>query len=271
MKHEKYEIIHNNEKAEFYTYIIDNSPSIDPDRKRPMIVICPGGGYVHTSDREAEPVAIQLLSRGFHASVLRYSVEPAVFPHSLCQLARAIGLIRENAENWNVDPNKIIVMGFSAGGHLAASLGVFWDKEFIKEQLPYSKEQIQPNGLILSYPVISSGPHAHDGSFRALLGNQSEDETLRQFVSLEHQVSNETPPTFLWHTASDMAVPVENSMLFAQSLLKHKIPLELHIFPGGVHGLSLGTRESQFKGRDDHIQPAVENWIDMASRWVNGL
>jgi len=188
MKHEKYEIIHNNEKAEFYTYIIDNSPSIDPDRKRPMIVICPGGGYVHTSDREAEPVAIQLLSRGFHASVLRYSVEPAVFPHSLCQLARAIGLIRENAENWNVDPNKIIVMGFSAGGHLAASLGVFWDKEFIKEQLPYSKEQIQPNGLILSYPVISSGPHAHDGSFRALLGNQSEDETLRQFVSLEHQV-----------------------------------------------------------------------------------
>ncbi|MEH7226719.1 alpha/beta hydrolase [Bacillus sp. JJ1566] len=271
MIHEKYELIHNNEKAELFTYILDNSPSIDPDRKRPMIIICPGGGYVHTSDREAEPVAIQMLSKGYHASILRYSVEPAVFPTSLCQLASAVGLIRENAENWNVDPNKIIVMGFSAGGHLTASLGVFWNKDFLIEQLTYSKEQIKPNGLILGYPVISSGPYAHEGSFNALLGENSEDQDRRDFLSLENQVTSATPPTYLWHTVSDASVPVENSMLFAQSLLKHKVSLEMHIYPEGVHGLSLGTEETQSKGRDNHIQPEVENWIEMAARWVKGL
>ncbi|WP_010282104.1 alpha/beta hydrolase [Bacillus timonensis] len=271
MIHEKHELIHQNEKADLFTYILDNSPSIDPDRKRPMIIICPGGGYVHTSDREAEPVAIQMLSRGYHASVLRYSVEPTVFPTAICQLASAIGFIRENADTWNIDPNKIIVMGFSAGGHLSASLGVFWKEKFLTEQLTYSKEQIKPNGLILSYPVITSGPHAHEGSFRALLGDKFEDENQREFLSLENQVSDETPPTFLWHTASDNAVPVENSMLFAQSLLQHKVPLEMHIYPEGVHGLSLGTEETQLKGRDNHIQPEIENWIEMAARWVKGL
>lgn len=271
MIHEKFEFTHNNEKAQLYTYILDNSPSINPDRKRPMIVICPGGGYVHTSDREAEPVAIQLLSKGFHTSVLRYSVEPAVFPTSLCQLASAVGFIRDNAENWNVDPNKIFVLGFSAGGHLTASLGVFWNKEFLTDQLSYSKEQIKPNGLILSYPVISSGPYAHEGSFRALLGDKFEDQKSREFLSLENQITNETPPTFLWHTVTDAAVPVQNSMFFAQSLLRYKVPLEMHIYPEGVHGLSLGTEETKSKGRDNHIQPEIENWIEMAARWVKGL
>ncbi|MDR4886356.1 alpha/beta hydrolase [Fredinandcohnia sp. QZ13] len=271
MIHQKYELQHNDEKAELYTYILDNSPSIDPDRRRPMIVICPGGGYVHTSDREAEPVAIQMLSKGFHASILRYSVEPAVFPTSLGQLASAIGLIRDHAESWNVDPDKIIVMGFSAGGHLSASLGVFWNREFLTKQLTYSKEQIKPNGLILSYPVISSGAYAHEGSFKALLGDKFEDQHSRDFLSLENQVSNETPPTFLWHTVSDTAVPVENSMLFAQSLLKLNVPLEMHIYPNGVHGLSLGTEETQSNGRSDHIQPEIENWIEMAARWIKGL
>ncbi|MGN7296977.1 alpha/beta hydrolase [Ferdinandcohnia sp. SAFN-114] len=271
MIHEKHELKHKNEKAELFTYLLDNSVSIDPDRKRPMIVICPGGGYVHTSDREAEPVAIKMLSKGYHASVLRYSVEPSVFPTALCQLANAVGLIRDNADSWNVDPNKIIVMGFSAGGHLTASLGVFWDKEFLTEQLSYSKDQIKPNGLVLSYPVISSGPYAHEGSFRALLGEKFEDQEQREFLSLENQVTPETPPTFLWHTVSDASVPVENSMLFAQSLLKQKVPLEMHIYPEGVHGLSLGTEETQSKGRDNHIQPEIENWIEMAARWVKGL
>lgn len=270
MIHEKIELFHENEKADLYTYILDNSPGIDPNRKRPMVVICPGGGYKHTSDREAEPVAIQLLSQGFHASILRYSVEPATFPTSLCQLASAIGLIRENAENWNVDPNKIIVLGFSAGGHLTASLGVFWNKEFLTEQLSYTSDQIKPNGLILSYPVISSGQHAHSGSFQSLLGDQH-DEKLLELVSLEKQVSSETPPTFLWHTVTDASVPVENSILFAQALLQHKVAMEMHIYPEGVHGLSLGTEETQSIGKTTHIQPEVENWIEMTGRWVKGL
>jgi acetyl esterase/lipase len=236
-----------------------------------MIVICPGGGYEFTSDREAEPIAIRMIGMGFHACILRYSVKPAVFPSALHQLAKVIGLIREHADEWNVDTNKIIVLGFSAGGHLAASLGVFWNKEFLTENLEFTKEQMKPNGLILCYPVITSGESAHRGSFLALLGAQYEDQKLLDFVSLEKQVSTETPPTFLWHTNTDVAVPVENSFMFANALLKNKVSLEMHIYPKGVHGLSLGTEETKRVDNELHLQPEVENWIDMAGRWVKGL
>ena len=271
MLHENLEIKYKEHTASLYTYILDNSPKIDIERKRPMVVICPGGGYEYTSDREAEPIAIQLLSMGFHACVLRYSCRPAVFPTALCQLAIAVKTIRERAKEWNVDPTKIIVLGFSAGGHLAASLGVFWNNKFLLELLDFNNEQIRPNGIILSYPVISSGTFAHKGSFDALLGCQQENQQLRELLSLEKQVSTNTPPTFLWHTTTDTAVPVENSMLFAQSLLQNKISLELHIYPNGVHGLSLGTEETKTINNESLLQKDVSNWIEMAGRWIKGL
>jgi acetyl esterase/lipase len=271
MLHEKIEIKHEQETAALFTYILDNSPQIDPDRKRPLVVICPGGGYEHTSDREAEPIAIQMNGMGFHACILRYSVKPALFPTALCQLATTIGLVREHATEWNVDPNKIIILGFSAGGHLAASLGVFWNRPFLTERITYTKEQIKPNGMILCYPVITSGSYAHRGSFAALLGSRYEDDNLLDFLSLEMQVSTETPPTFLWHTATDDAVPVENSIMFANAILKNKGSLELHIYPRGGHGLSLGTEETKSFANELRVQPEVANWIEMAGRWINGL
>lgn len=271
MLHEKLEIKHEQNTATLYTYILDNSPEIDPNRKRPMIVICPGGGYQFTSEREAEPVAIRLNGMGFHSCVLKYSVQPAVFPSALCQLAKAVGKVRDHADEWNVDTNKIIVLGFSAGGHLAASLGVFWDKEFLTDKLEYSKEKITPNGLVLCYPVITSGKNAHRGSFEALLGEKCQDEENLNLVSLEKQVTANTPPTFLWHTFTDIAVPVENSFMFAEALLKNKIPVEMHIYPNGVHGLSLGTEETKRVDNDMHIQTEVTNWIEMAARWIKGL
>lgn len=271
MLHEKIEIKHDQETATLLTYILDNSPKIDVNRKRPMIVICPGGGYQHTFDREAEPVAIQMNGMGYHACILRYSVKPAVFPTALCQLAKVIGIIRERTNEWNVDSNKIIVMGFSAGGHLTASLGVFWNKGFLEEMLAYTKEQIKPNAMILSYPVITSGQYAHRGSFQALLGNQCEDEVLLDLLSLEKQVTMETPPTFLWHTYTDNAVPVENSFMLADAILKNKVSLEMHIYPKGVHGLSLGTEETKAIDNELTLQPEVENWIKMAGRWIKGL
>jgi acetyl esterase/lipase len=271
MLHEKLEIKHEQNTATLYTYILDNSPEIDANRRRPMIVICPGGGYQFTSEREAEPVAIRLNGMGFHTCVLKYSVKPSVFPSALCQLAKAVGKVRDHADEWNVDTNKIIVLGFSAGGHLAASLGVFWDKEFLAEMLEYSKEQITPNGLVLCYPVIASGPNAHRGSFEALLGDKCQDAEYLDLVSLEKQVTANTPPTFLWHTFTDIAVPVENSFMFAEALLKNKVPLEMHIYPHGVHGLSLGTEETKRVDNEMHIQPEVANWIEMAARWTKGL
>lgn len=271
MIHEKIQVEYERQNGTLYTYILENTPEIDADRKRPMIVICPGGGYAFTSDREAEPVAIRMNAMGFHTCILRYSVKPAVFPTALCQLAKVIGIIREHAEEWNVDANKIIVMGFSAGGHLIASLGVFWNKEFLSEKLTYQNEQIKPNGLILCYPVISSGKHAHLGSFQALTGEQFENNEIMEFLSLEEQVSADTPPTFLWHTYTDNLVPVQNSLLFAEALMNNKVSLEMHIYPKGVHGLSLGTEETKRKDIEALLQPEVENWIDMAGRWVKGL
>ena len=145
------------ETADLYTYILDNSVEMRPNRKRPVIVICPGGGYTMTSDREAEPIAMQYLARGYHAVILRYSVAPARYPLALLQLAKSVAYLREHAEEFHIDTAKIILQGFSAGAHLAASLGVFWKEKFISEVLHTETEIVRPNGMILSYPVISSG------------------------------------------------------------------------------------------------------------------
>ena len=153
------------ETADLYTYILDNSVEMRPNRKRPVIVICPGGGYTMTSDREAEPIAMQYLARGYHAVILRYSVAPARYPLALLQLAKSVAYLREHAEEFHIDTAKIILQGFSAGAHLAASLGVFWKEKFISEVLHTETEIVRPNGMILSYPVISSGKFAHTGVF----------------------------------------------------------------------------------------------------------
>lgn len=267
--HEIIQIFTKDSVAKLYTYILDNSPEIDSYRKRPTVIISPGGGYEFTSDREAEPIAIQMNSLGFNACILRYSVQPATFPTALLELSTAVAFVRKNAEQWHVDANKIIVAGFSAGGHLAASLGVFWNRSFLSERLGVSKEEIKPNGLLLSYPVITSGTYAHRGSFIALMGKDNGKRL--QEVSLEKQVTDQTPPTFLWHTFTDEAVPVENSFLFAAALLKHKVPLEVHIYPKGAHGLSLGTEETKGKDNEFTLQPEVANWIEMAGVWVKNL
>lgn len=269
MIHEKIGIQTDRSEASMFTYILDMGHREGLKEKRPVVLICPGGGYRYTSDREAEPVAMQFNAMGFHSCVLRYSTEPAVFPTALLELSKAVSYLRERTEEWHIDTNKIIVAGFSAGGHLTASLGVFWDKPFLLEQLNLSADQIKPDGLILSYPVITSGAFAHKGSFHLLLGGSSDPALLEQ-VSLEKHVSAQTPPTFLWHTVEDRAVPVENSMLFANELLKNKVPIELHIYPKGGHGLSLGTEET--KAADGGlVQPEVVNWIDMAGVWVRNL
>ena len=272
MIHEKMEIqLKNSEfKANLFTYFLDNSPEIDPKRKRPVVLICPGGGYAMTSDREAEALAVKFLAMGYHAAILRYSVAPARFPEALLQLATAVALLRENAEKWHIDENKIVVQGSSAGGHLAASLGVFWNKPFVAEALGMESKVFRPNGLMLSYPVITSGEKSHQGSFENVLGEQYADEEKRRFLSLEYNVSRDTPPTFLWHTAPDDTVPVENSLLFFQALHALDIPAELHIYPVGGHGLGLATAETaRLEGYG--IQAECESWITLAGEWMKHL
>ena len=258
------------ETADLYTYILDNSVEMRPDRKRPDIVICPGGGYTMTSDREAEPIAMQYLARGYHAVILRYSVAPARYPLALLQLAKSVAYLREHAEEFHIDTAKIILQGFSAGAHLAASLGVFWKEKFISEVLHTETEIVRPNGMILSYPVISSGKFAHTGSFEALLGADSSDPEKRKKQSLEFQVTTDTPPTFLWHTVTDDCVPVENSLLFFEALHKYKVPVELHLYPTGVHGLSLANEETCHED-GGCIQPECQSWMELACTWIRNL
>ncbi|HHV50725.1 MAG TPA: alpha/beta hydrolase [Candidatus Avimonas sp.] len=253
-------------EPKLYTYIIDHSPEMDYHKKRPAIVICPGGGYAMTSDREAEPIALRFNALGFQAFVLRYSVNQVIFPGALLELSKAVSIVRENAKEWDIDPEKIVVCGFSAGGHLAASLGVFWNRDFVTKPLGFANQENKPNGMILSYPVITSGEFAHVGSLKNLLKDKYDtDPELLSLVSLEKQVSQDTPPAFIWHTFDDAVVPVENALVLAAEMKKQNIPFELHILPKGIHGLSLATMETGF------YQESCCGWPDMAARWVREM
>lgn len=236
-------------------------------RRRPVVIVCPGGGYNHVSSREGGPVALQFAARGFHSCVLKYSVAPAVFPQALLELAKAVTWVRGHADEYLIDTNKVIICGFSAAGHLAGCLGAFWQK--LPGDAPDCDASLRrPNGLILCYPVITSGPFAHKGSFECLTGG---DEALASRLSLENRVTDDMPPVFMWHTCGDMAVPAENSLLFAAALRKHHIPLELHIFPKGPHGLALANEDTASEGKAEGIQPRVQIWIDLAAGWLRSL
>ena len=249
------------------TYILDHADNIKID-KRPLVLLCPGGGYQYTSEREAEIFAMQFLAMGYHAAVLRYSCAPARYPVALTELAAAVLLIRENAEKWHVNPNQIIVQGCSAGGHLAASLGVFWQENFLAEALGLQAEQkelLRPDGMILCYPVITSGEFAHRGSFENLLGEHEAE--LAAKMSLENQVTDKTPPAFIWHTFTDGSVPVENSLMFVSALRKAGVSTEFHMYPCGGHGLGLANRLSM-SASGSGIQEECTSWISLVHTWM---
>ena len=252
-------------QASMKTYVIENAEEIDPTRQRPAVLICPGGGYGFKSKREAESVAIAMNARGFQAFILDYSVEPAVFPEALLQVAKAVSIIRKNAKEWYLDPDKIIVGGFSAGGHLAASHGVYYHEQWLSDSLGLATEDVKPNGLMLSYPVILSNEFAHEGSMINLFGN--EEKINWEFGALEAHVSEKVPPTFLWHTFEDASVPVENALEFARSLRKCEVPFDLHVFQKGSHGLSLATEETAHPG-NTNIEKSCQPWIDLFATWV---
>lgn len=252
--------------TKFYAYILDSSKEFQPDLLRPMIILCPGGGYEKTSDRESEPIAMRLLAMGYHVGILRYSVAPARFPTALLELAEVMKLVHENHEKWHVDWNQIFVQGSSAGGHLAASLGVFWNTPFLYEKAETVPEILKPAGLILNYPVITSKKkYSHEGSFRNLLG--SDYKVMRKQVSIEKHVTSDMPPCFIWHTFTDMAVPVENSLLLVKELRKAGVSTELHIYPVGEHGISLGD-ESTANPDGSKVCESVQSWISLLEIWL---
>lgn len=259
------EMKNSSEKAKVTTYLIEHSEEIGIV-KRPVVVVCPGGGYEFVSDREAEMVALKLNSFGYHAVVVRYSVSPdAEYPTALTELASVVAMLRKNAEEWHIDTNQILVQGFSAGGHLAASYGMFWSEPFLAEAVGVPTEMLKPNGMILCYPVITSGEFAHRSSFVKLLGDRYDE--LVDKMSLENQVNENTPQAFVWHTFTDDCVPVQNSLLLIDAMVKKNIPVEFHMYPSGGHGLGLANKCTANPGGYG-IKDDCESWMELLKIWL---
>ena len=230
------------------------------------ILICPGGGYDYCSEREADPIAFRFLGAGYACFVLRYPCVNKKFPTNLLECAAAVKYIRENAAELGIDPEKIFVMGFSAGGHLAACMANLWNSSLLSDVLGCTSDMLKVNGSVLCYPVILSDPAlTHEGSIANLLLHRHDPE-LREFLSMDKRVGAQTPPTFLWHCADDGCVPVENSIYYMTALSKNHIPFEAHIFPSGGHGLALcdGTTASE----DCHYAPIPAAWTELCIKWL---
>ncbi len=253
------------------TTYVHAQPKDCPHPPRAAMLVLPGGGYAHCSSREAEPIALAYVDAGMNAYVLDYSVEEkAKFPQPLLEASRAMKYIRDHAEEDNTDPTRVFVIGFSAGGHLASSLATCWHRADIQAAAGCTGEENKPTGAILSYAVISGGVNRHQGTICRASGMNEPTEEACTLLSNELNVSEHTPPCFLWHTADDSAVPVQNSLLMASALTEQKIPFELHVFPHGSHGLSLCTEETSV-GNPDLVKPNVAAWLPLSITWLRSL
>ena len=242
---------------------------IHPDENlcspHPAIILCPGGGYNAISSRESAPVAEPFFAAGYNIFILNYSLKAqAKSFRPLCQLAAAISYIRSHAGELLTIPDEIAVMGFSAGGHLAASLGTLFNNPKFLEVYG-RQDHIRPDAMILGYPVITADDtYSQIDSIENVSGAKKGTAQYRWFDLTDH-VDRDTPPTFLWHTAADEIVPVENSLLFSMALSRNQIPFECHILPEGQHGMSVCTQEV----RTPH--PYNARWVEWCIRWLAQL
>lgn len=233
------------------------------------VVICPGGGYgMLAAEHEGKEVAEWLNSLGVAGVVLKYRLSPRYrHPVPLDDARRAIRTVRSRAKEWGLDPGRVGVMGFSAGGHLASTLATHFRGPDAEPKEPIDGLSDRPDLAILVYPVISfTADFAHKGSARNLLGPDATPEQLTA-LSNETRVTDQTPPTFLAHTLADAGVPMENSLAFAMALRKHKVPFELHVFEKGPHGLGLGTGTKRFNVPPE---PSFEAWPVLCATWLKG-
>src|SRR3989440_3501469 len=221
------------------------------------IIVCPGGGYEHLSDREGGPIAERLNSMGIVAFVLKYRIGPRYHhPAPLQDAARAIRLVRARAKEWGLDPERIGILGFSAGGHLASTAETHFDSGKLDASDPIERVSYRPNLMILIYPVITMSEKTHGGSKKQLLGDNPSPE-LVALLSNEEHVTKDTPPTFIVHTFTDTAVPVENSLMFVEALRRAGVSFEFHLYERGAHGFGLGTKD-----------PILATWPARCADWL---
>ena len=218
---------------------------------RGAVVVIPGGGYSHKAAHEGEPIARMLNSAGIAAYVLDYRVHPCPHEAPLADARRALRLVR------SLGYKKVAVLGFSAGGHLCCTAATRYDAGSAAAADPVERLSSRPDAFIPCYSVVTFGPYAHAGSRQMLLGDLEADENLIHFYSNEEHVTADTPPAFLWHTAEDGAVPVQNSLALAKALADHGVSFELHVYPRGRHGLGLAQENA-----------AASAWSGNLCRWL---
>ncbi len=234
-------------------------------KTRPAILVIPGGGYGMISGREGEPVALEFLSKGYAAFQLEYTVETA-YPVPLNEAVMAMRFIRENAARFQIDSALVAAIGFSAGGHLAGLLSTVAEEE-AQRAVGVSDKLVRPDAAILSYPVITMREElTHEGTKRIASDGGRIDCDL---LSVEKRVTKECPPCFIWHTAADTCVPVENSLLLASACRSEGVPFSLHIFERGWHGLSLCNEETGGQTPEDAEHVRVGKWAELALSWLS--
>lgn len=239
---------------------------VSPSRRRPAVLILPGGAYRWTSPREAEPVALRFLARGYVPFVLDYSCAPSSFPVALREAAMAMRYIRENAACFEADPHMVIAIGFSAGGHLCGTLGTMFDCPETADIGP--AQLLRPDGLGLCYPVAVSWGRTHEESFENISAGE---QSLRQRLSLDRLVRPDMPPVFLWHTRDDNSVPVRNSLVLAQALEENGVDFSMHIYRHGQHGLSTADEMAYPTYGVPEISWDVTGWLNAMVRFFGEI
>ncbi len=266
MRYEKISLIEGKDDVYLEVFV----PERIGEFVRDALLVIPGGGYGSVcSNREGEPIALSFVAKGFAAFVLHYSVgEKAKFPQPLIEASLAVKYIKDHAKEYFINPDRVFACGFSAGGHLCASLGTMWHLPEVYEGagIPYGSNKIK--GMLPIYPVISGiVAGTHSASFRNILGKTEPTEEELKRYSLELRVDEHTVPAFLMHTAKDQSVSVANSLVFARALTDHGIRCELHIFPEGPHGVALANEITECDN-PDWVNQNTAKWVDMAAAWM---
>ncbi|WEV70483.1 alpha/beta hydrolase [Lactobacillus sp. ESL0785] len=299
MQIKKFNLNKNNPDVTLTAYLLDDSHEMLKGTPRPALIICPGGGYFSCSDREAEPVAMYFANQGYHTFVLRYTTyakgslampdlskplpekKESQYPKQIRELGQSMLLIRKNAEKWHIDSKRIGVCGFSAGGHVAALYSTVFNEPVLTDYLGATAKELRPAATILGYAITDY--HLLDQDVKAkknspmdyafmkasnvaFLGQEFPDEETEWKVSPVDHVDTDTPPFFIWTTATDPLVTPINSLNLAKVLAEHKVPYEIHIFGEGGHGLSLGTQAvAEAKSQ---INPKVGQWTTLCTKWL---
>lgn len=236
------------------------------------ILVIPGGGYgCVCSDREGEPIALAFLKYGFSAFVLHYSVgKTNNYPKQLVEASLAVKHIKDNADKYGINPEEVFAVGFSAGGHLAGSLGILWNKPEIQKQLDMPYGYNKPKGVMLIYPVVSAEEFGHKGSFVNLTGTDKPTREQIDMLSLEKNVDAESAPAFIVHTTTDDCVNVKNSLVLGEAYANAKKKFEMHIYPDAPHGFALGNQITKC-GYEKFQDASIAKWVEHAAEWTENV